>query len=143
MSHQPAHNPEGKTQQEKRADFNHDDGNRPVTMNDLKGLIPNRIEVKQRSNGLGLAGFALGVLSIIACLFSLIPVFIPVAYGLSILGIILSVLGLFKRPRGLALAGLIVSAVGFGMILIMSVVISEALASMQEKIKDLFTIRIM
>lgn len=144
MSQLPAHKPEEKPQQGKKADFNtQDDGNRPVTINDLRGLIPNRIEVKQRSNGLGLAGFALGVLSIIASLFAVIPIFIPVAFVLSILGVILSVIGLLKRPRGLALAGLIVSVVGFIVILFTSLTISAALASMQQKIKDLFTIRIM
>lgn len=56
-------------------------------------------------NGLGTAGF---VLSLIALFFGWI---------IWILGLIFSFIGVFKRPRGLAIAGLIISVVDLILIL--------------------------
>lgn len=55
------------------------------------------------SNGLGTAGFVLALLGLILC-------WVPmVNFALWILGLILSLIGVFKRPRGLAIAGLVLS----------------------------------
>lgn len=57
-------------------------------------------------NAMGITGF---VLSLVALLFSWIPVF---SWVLWILGIVFSAIGIFRQPRGLAIAGLAISLVG-------------------------------
>lgn len=59
--------------------------------------------VMQQSNGLGTAGF---VLALIAALLSWLPGVNIITW---LLGAFFSFLGLFKSPRGLAFAGLIIS----------------------------------
>lgn len=68
------------------------------------------VENRQRSNGLGTAGF---ILSIAAILIGFIPVIGWVA-GLICwaLGALFSFIGLFRAPRGLAIAGFIISFIG-------------------------------
>ena len=76
------------------------------------------IIVKSRINGMGIAGF---VLSIIALIYPWIMmsvvnptgkdpsiILIP-AYILLLLAVVFSIIGLFKRPRAFAVAGLCVS----------------------------------
>ena len=53
-----------------------------------------------RSNGLGVAGFVLSLVGLISCGI------------LSPIGLVLSFVALFKRPRGLAIAGVIIGLVG-------------------------------
>ena len=65
----------------------------------------------QESNGVGVAGF---VLAIIALFLGCIPV---LGWILWFLGLLLSFIGVFKEPRGLAIAGLIVSLIGIILIL--------------------------
>lgn len=65
------------------------------------------IIIKQKeSNGLGTAGF---VLSIISLFLGWIPL---LGWLLWILGLIFSLIGIFKKPRGFAIAGLIISLIG-------------------------------
>jgi len=66
------------------------------------------IIVKQKieSNGTGTAGF---VLALIALFLGWIPI---LGWMLWVLGLILSFIGIFKRPRGLAIAGLVISLIG-------------------------------
>jgi hypothetical protein len=59
----------------------------------------------KKSNGAGTAGF---VLALIAVFFGWIPV---LGWILWILGLILSFAGVFKSPRGLAIAGLVISLI--------------------------------
>lgn len=59
--------------------------------------------VINKSNGVGTAGF---VLALIGLFTSWIPV---VGWIIWILGAILSVVGIFKTPRGMAIAGTIIS----------------------------------
>lgn len=66
-------------------------------------IIINQVEHK--SNGVGTAGF---VLAIIAIFLGWIPVF---GWILWVLGLILSFAGVFKKPRGLAIAGLVLSLI--------------------------------
>jgi hypothetical protein len=60
-----------------------------------------------KSNGLGVAGF---VLALIAVFLSWVPV---LGWILWVLGAILSIIGIFKGPpKGLAIAGTIISFIG-------------------------------
>lgn len=58
---------------------------------------------QKKGNGLGTAGF---VLSLIGLIFCWVPV---VNFILWILGLILSAVGVFRKPKGLAIAGLCIS----------------------------------
>ena len=67
-------------------------------------IIVNQVE--HQLNGVGTAGF---VLALIAIFFGWIPIF---GWILWLLGLILSFAGVFKQPRGLAIAGLVISLIG-------------------------------
>jgi len=66
-------------------------------------IIINQVEHK--SNGVGTAGF---VLAIIVIFLGWIPI---LGWILWILGFVLSFAGVFKKPRGLAIAGLVLSLI--------------------------------
>jgi hypothetical protein len=71
-------------------------------------------QVKQESNGLGTGGFVLALLALFLC-------WVPVlGWILWALGLILSFVGVFKQPKGLAIAGLVLSLLG--LILLIAVV---------------------
>ncbi len=59
----------------------------------------------KKSNGLGTAGFILALISL--CL-SWLP---GVGWAVWFLGLLFSFIGVFKSPRGLAIAGLIISLI--------------------------------
>ena len=59
----------------------------------------------KKSNGLGTAGFILALISIV---FSWVP---AVGWVMWFLGLLFSFIGVFKSPRGLAIAGLIISLI--------------------------------
>ncbi|MGV8994089.1 MAG: hypothetical protein ACOH1O_08310 [Flavobacterium sp.] len=63
-------------------------------------------QVTKESNGIGTAGF---VLSIIAIFLGWIPF---LGWLIWLLGLILSFAGVFKNPKGLAIAGLVISFIG-------------------------------
>lgn len=77
------------------------------TLNNGQGTPPQTVMVTQvkKSNGLGIAGF---VLALVGLLFSWIPVFSWVVWAL---GLVFSFIGIFRRPRGLAIAGFIISII--------------------------------
>ena len=60
-----------------------------------------------RSNGLGTAGFVLALLGLI---FFLIPILDLLLW---FLGALFSFIGVFKAPRGLAIAGFVISFINF------------------------------
>lgn len=62
---------------------------------------------ERKSNGMGTAGM---VLAIIGLFTSMIPV---VGWIFWVLGLIFSIIGIFKEPRGMAIAGLVISLIGF------------------------------
>ena len=64
-------------------------------------VIVNQAEKK--SNGLGTAGF---IMALLAGILFWVPV---LNWILWILGLVFSFIGVFKKPRGLAIAGLIIS----------------------------------
>jgi len=80
------------------------DGNNPQ---DGQQIIINQIASEQQSNGIGVAGF---VLSLIALFLIWVPVLGLILWGL---GLVFSLIGMFKTPRGLAIAGSFISVIGF------------------------------
>lgn len=61
------------------------------------------IIIQKKGNGLGTAGFVLSLIAFILC-------WVPILdFILWLLGAIFSVIGVFKAPRGLAIAGCIIS----------------------------------
>ena len=64
------------------------------------------VEQPRKSNGLGVAGF---ILAIIGLFLGWIPV---IGWVIWFLGLLFSFIGIFKAPRGLAIAGLIISLLG-------------------------------
>ncbi len=58
---------------------------------------------EQKTNGVGTAGFVLALLNLILCWIPIVNVI------LWILGLILTAVGMAKKPRGLAIAGLCIS----------------------------------
>lgn len=71
-------------------------------------------EQRYKSNGLGTAGF---ITSLLGLLLSWVPI---LGWILWIVGALLSLIGVFKSPRGLAITGLILSLItlGIGMLFI-------------------------
>ena len=63
-------------------------------------------QTEKESNGIGTAGF---VLALIAIFLGWVPV---LGWILWLLGLIFSFVGVFKTPKGLAIAGLVVSLIG-------------------------------
>ena len=73
-------------------------------------IIINQQEKK--SNGIGTAGF---VLALIALFLGWVPVLGWIVWAL---GLILSFVGVFKTPRGMAIAGLVISLIGIILLLV-------------------------
>ncbi len=72
-------------------------------------IIVNQQEKK--SNGVGTAGF---VLALIAIFLGWVPV---LGWIIWVLGLILSFVGVFKTPKGMAIAGLVISLIGIILLL--------------------------
>lgn len=79
------------------------------------------VYVERRTNGLGTAGFVLAVLTIVL---GWIPVFGWFTWAL---GLLFSFIGMFKAPRGLAIAGFIISLLGLIMILFVFALLAAAI----------------
>lgn len=76
---------------------------------------PQHIYIQQSektTNGIGTAGF---VLALIAIFLGWIPI---VGWLIWILGVIFSFIGVFKKPRGLSIAGLVISFIGIILLLL-------------------------
>ena len=82
-------------------------------------MSKNQTIIVSKSNGIGTAGFIMALLSL---LLVWLPIINFIIWGL---GLLFSFIGLFKRPRGLAIAGFIISSIG---IVIMVVFFAGALA---------------
>ena len=61
---------------------------------------------QRKSNGMGTAGF---VLALSGCFFSWIPI---LGWVIWFLGVLFSAIGVFRTPRGMAIAGLCISFIG-------------------------------
>ena len=68
----------------------------------------NSMVIVKKSNGVGMAGF---ILALITLFVGWIPILGQIGWLSGLIGIILSVIGVFKRPRGFAIAGIIISLV--------------------------------
>ncbi len=79
---------------------------------------------EKKSNGMGTAGF---VLALVALFFGWIPVFGWIIWAL---GFIFSFVGVFKKPKGLSIAGLVISLIGIIFLLVVFASIGAAFASM-------------
>ena len=77
-----------------------------------------------RSNGIGVAGF---VPALIALFLGWVPVW---GWLLWLLGLIFSFCGIFKTPRGLAVAGLIISLVDLIFLILLSLGILVVLSAL-------------
>jgi hypothetical protein len=64
----------------------------------------------QQSNGIGTAGFVLALIAVVLCWV------LGLNWVLWAIGLILSFVGVFKQPKGLAIAGLVISLIGLIMI---------------------------
>ena len=82
----------------------------------------------RRTNGLGVAGFVLALLSLFL---GWIPL---LGWIIWFLGILFSFIGIFRKPRGLAVAGLVISLIGIIVILLitggLTSVVNEVLNTM-------------
>lgn len=72
-------------------------------------VIINQVK---KSNGLGTAGF---VLALVAIFLGWVPV---LGWILWLLGLIFSFIGVFRMPKGLAIAGLVISFIGIILLLV-------------------------
>jgi hypothetical protein len=59
-----------------------------------------------KTNGMGVAGF---VFALLGLFLGWIPVF---GWIIWVLGVVFSIVGVFKKPNGLAIAGLVISFIG-------------------------------
>ena len=82
-----------------------------------------------RSNGLGITGF---VLSVLALLLGWVPV---IGWIIWLLGLIFSLIGIFRKPRGLAIAGLLLSLLALIVILYMTGTIVSTAGSIMDQLK--------
>lgn len=81
------------------------------------------IKVVVQKNGIGTAGFVLALIGLVFC-------WVPVLdFILLLLGFIFSFIGLFKRPVGLAVAGLVISIIG-SIVMVVAVLGLAALAAL-------------
>lgn len=70
-------------------------------------------EPQRKSNGIGTAGFVLSLVALFLC-------WIPVLdWILWLLGLIFSAIGVFRVPRGLAIAGLCISLLGLIILIVL------------------------
>lgn len=69
-------------------------------------------EPPRQSNGLGIAGFVVSLVALVTCLLPLSPI-----------GMILSCVAIFRRPRGFAIAGLVLGLLGTLIVIVFTVFI--------------------
>jgi hypothetical protein len=70
-------------------------------------------QIQKKSNGMGTAGF---VLALVALFFGWIPV---LGWVMWLLGLIFSFIGVFRSPKGLAIAGLVISLIDVIVIIVL------------------------
>ena len=82
---------------------------------------PQVVVVEKKGNGLGTAGFVHALLALIFC-------WVPILdWILWLLGLIFSIIGVFKPKKGLAIAGLVISLIGIIAIIVVVGAIAAAL----------------
>lgn len=98
--------------------------NKPILLTLLLTLLfstmEEEVKVEVKKNGIGTAGFILALIGLIFC-------WVPILdWILWFLGVLFSFIGVFKKPRGLAITGLIISFIG--VIIIITVIGAVAAA---------------
>ena len=109
-----------KTENENKQDFQQNVNNSSMPQN------PQTIIIRQEeksTNGIGTAGF---IMSLIAIFLGWIPI---IGWIIWILGLVLSFAGIFKRPKGMAIAGLVISLIGIIMLVFVFGILMVAAAS--------------
>ena len=101
--------------EKKEGSYPYDRGGQTVIVNQSEG---------KRSNGLGTAGFVLALLGLI---FSWMP---GLGWVLWLLGLIFSFVGIFRVPRGLAIAGLVMSCIALIILIVVAGAIGTLIAAM-------------
>lgn len=93
--------------------YNNNQANQWSNPSEQRSIVNTYVsqEIKE-TNSIGTAGF---VLSIIALLLSWIPFVVQILW---FLGVVFSIIGLTKQPKGLAIAGTIISFIGLILIII-------------------------
>ena len=94
----------------------------PMAVSNVNDNTTTVIVEESPSNGIGVAGF---VIALVGLIFFWVPL---VNFLLWLLGLVFSVVGVFKAPRGMAIAGLVISFIGILLILFMMGSIAAALA---------------
>jgi hypothetical protein len=80
-------------------------------------------QVVKKSNGIGTAGFVLAIIAVVLC-------WIPIlGWIIWLLGLIFSFIGVFKKPKGLSIAGLIISCIDLILLIVVAGVLAATLAS--------------
>ncbi|MDR1951660.1 MAG: hypothetical protein LBP96_05470 [Bacteroidales bacterium] len=79
------------------------------------------VEKPREKNGIGTAGF---VLALIALFTSVVP---GLGWLIWLLGLIFSFIGIFKQPKGLAIAGLCISLLGLILVIALAGVVAAML----------------
>ncbi|TPR18099.1 hypothetical protein [Apilactobacillus timberlakei] len=80
----------------------------------------SRVKKDKEANGIGIAGFVLSIVSVVVSLNSLFSIVFW------ILGIIFSIIGLFQKPKGFAIAGTIISVIS-GLLFILMIIFAFAI----------------
>lgn len=103
----------------------------PVVNNQQQPIVHVYTTAAQESNknGLGLAGF---ILSLVSLVLSWLP---GVNWITWILGLIFSAIGVFKKPRGFAIAGLAISLISLVVILIVIAAFAETASEIASNLK--------
>lgn len=85
-------------------------------------IVNQAVPEAPKTNGMGVAGF---VLALLGLFLGWVPV---LGWILWVLGLIFSVIGVFRTPKGLAIAGLIITFIGLIVLIILGAVFATALA---------------
>lgn len=104
----------------------------------IGGEQPIIIQQSQASktNSKGVIGFVCSLLTIILCWVPLLGIL------LGIISFIFSILGLSKEPKGLAIAGLIISIVAIPFVVLYQILFGSMLTSLIPYIKPLWMIKL-
>ena len=109
-----------ENENENKQDFQQNVNNSSMPQN------PQTIIIRQEeksTNGIGTAGF---IMSLIAIFLGWIPI---IGWIIWIVGLVLSFAGILKRPKGMAIAGLVISLIGIIMLVFVFGILMVAAAS--------------
>ena len=107
---------------------NNSNQNQTVPQNPQQIIINNQPPQK---NGIGTAGFVLAILGLVFCW---APILCWILWAL---GAIFSFVGVFRKPKGLSIAGLIISVINLIILISMLGAIGAALASSSSELDSI------